>query len=225
MNWLRYFIEHCKSQLTRTDQKELKIKPISDDEKAKKVKRIKASRARRRIVREKTELISCRGGGRLSFHSGVELIESVDDYSFDIYKKYTIPDLASTSTKVNILQEPVKIYGNYFLHGASAEVVFYKIILQKNAHINKINTYINPNVELPDGNFFSIFLDFFFKALCYDLDDRPLGGLSVYVDDFYFSQYVIDQENFLENIRKLINFSICQLSNKGIIKSKGMLTY
>ncbi len=116
MNWLRYFIEHCKSQLTRTDQKKIKIKPISDDEKAKKakkakkVKRIKASRSRRRIVREKTELISCRGGGRLSFHSGVDLLESVDDYSWDIYKKYTIPDLAPTSTKVNILQKPVRIY-------------------------------------------------------------------------------------------------------------------
>lgn len=87
------------------------------------------------------------------------------------------------------------------------------------SHINKINTYVNPNVELPDANFFSIFLDFLFKALCYDLHDEPLGGLSVYIDDFYFSQYVIDKENFLENIRNLINFSICQLSNKGIIKS------
>ncbi len=116
-------------------------------------------------------------------------------------------------------------YGNYFLHGASAEVVFYKIILQKNARINKINTYINPNVELSNAHFFSIFLDFLFKALCYDLDDRPLGGISVYVDDFYFSQYVIDNENFLENIRNLINFSICQLSNKGIIKSLAHIRY
>lgn len=78
MNWLRYFIEHCKIQLTDTNQKELEIKTISDDEK---VKQIKVRRARSRILREKTELISCRGGGRLTFHSGVHLAESVDDYS------------------------------------------------------------------------------------------------------------------------------------------------